>query len=100
QQLACQTSVVLFSTTPTMVMPGMNRCRRRNRADLHAELCPGHTGGALLSVLTREEARSDLHSRTSNTSELRDQEELLSGSELHRLTLFKWKYSLESLGFE
>jgi len=26
--------------------------------------------------------------------------EVLSASELHRLTLFKWRYSLEALGFE
>jgi hypothetical protein len=42
-----------------------------------------------------------VHTTSSTQSgDRRAEQDLLSRSELHRLTLFKWRYSLESMGFD
>jgi hypothetical protein len=40
-----------------------------------------------------------MHTKTSNHSGEGEQTGHLSQAELHRLTLYKWRYTLESLGF-
>ena len=41
----------------------------------------------------------DVHRTSSHQPGDREQGEPLSAAEMHRLTLFKWRYTLESYGF-
>ena len=41
-----------------------------------------------------------MHSASAARSDSFDHQEPLSRQEMHQLTLFKWRYSLEALGFD
>jgi hypothetical protein len=58
-----------------------------------------HTGARQLPDTVELEDRSGVQRSSPNQSANEPTEDHLTADELHRLTLYKWRYMLESLGF-